>query len=407
MSDPDGTWCGLTLRVRTLMRSTERVPGEATTYEDLGDPQFKGRLCLRTPTTSTTSPSSPTGSPSTGAPATERCCAAGWPTSRRSSAPTSTCSRRSPPAAATSGLTNHYYLGRKLKDDPDFPVAPAWPDQDGAGAHTNLSGVGLVKGPSTRRTPRADGVPDRAEPQEVIAENTEFAANPDVRPASESRELGDVKRDPIDVDGAGRAAHGRRQADAEGGVGSRTAPSAAVGARLAARRGPRACSSRGRCSRCRSRSRRRPARSRRVRRPPAPEALRASLVLALGVGAGTLLLGGALAALVSFYDFPGRRWLDWALVLPLAMPGYVLVLFALGAPTCRGIRSESARRHDRRAHARALPVRVPARARGVPRASRATLLEAARTLGLRRAGRSCASALPLARPASSPARRWR
>ena len=31
-------------------------------------------------------------------------------------------------------------------DDPDFPVAPAWPDQDGAGAHTNLSGVGLVKG---------------------------------------------------------------------------------------------------------------------------------------------------------------------------------------------------------------------------------------------------------------------
>ncbi|HEX6387849.1 MAG TPA: hypothetical protein VFZ89_00325, partial [Solirubrobacteraceae bacterium] len=44
-----------------------------------------------------------------------------------------------------------------------------------------------------------------------------------------------------------------------------------------------------------------------------PEALRASAVLALGVGAGTLLLGGGLAALVSFYDVPGRRWLDWAL----------------------------------------------------------------------------------------------
>ena len=44
------------------------------------------------------------------------------------------------------GLTNHYYLGRILKEKPDFPVAPAWPDQDGAGAHTNLSGVGLVKG---------------------------------------------------------------------------------------------------------------------------------------------------------------------------------------------------------------------------------------------------------------------
>jgi iron(III) transport system permease protein len=61
-----------------------------------------------------------------------------------------------------------------------------------------------------------------------------------------------------------------------------------------------------------------------------PEALRASLVLAAGVGAGTLVLGGSLAALVSFYDFPGRRWLDWALVLPLAMPAYVLVFVLLG-----------------------------------------------------------------------------
>jgi iron(III) transport system permease protein len=34
--------------------------------------------------------------------------------------------------------------------------------------------------------------------------------------------------------------------------------------------------------------------------------------------------------LVSFYDFPGRRWLDWALVLPMAMPAYVLVFVVLG-----------------------------------------------------------------------------
>jgi ABC-type sugar transport system permease subunit len=61
-----------------------------------------------------------------------------------------------------------------------------------------------------------------------------------------------------------------------------------------------------------------------------PEALRASLVLALGVGAGTLALGGSLAALVSFWDFPGRRWIDWALVLPMAVPAYVLVFVLLG-----------------------------------------------------------------------------
>ncbi len=54
------------------------------------------------------------------------------------------------------GLANHYYLGRALAEDPDFPVAPAWPDQDGAGAHANVSGVGVVQwSDSTRRRDRA------------------------------------------------------------------------------------------------------------------------------------------------------------------------------------------------------------------------------------------------------------
>lgn len=61
-----------------------------------------------------------------------------------------------------------------------------------------------------------------------------------------------------------------------------------------------------------------------------PRALRTSVLLGLGVGGGTLLVGGGLALLVSFWDFPGRRWLDWALVLPLAMPGYVVVFVVLG-----------------------------------------------------------------------------
>jgi iron(III) transport system permease protein len=68
----------------------------------------------------------------------------------------------------------------------------------------------------------------------------------------------------------------------------------------------------------------------RIARLVLPEAFRTSLVLAAGVGVGTLLVGGGLALLVSFYDFPGRRWLDWALVLPMAMPGYVLVFVILG-----------------------------------------------------------------------------
>src|SRR5215213_1049497 len=69
-----------------------------------------------------------------------------------------------------------------------------------------------------------------------------------------------------------------------------------------------------------------------------PEAVEATVFLLVGVGAGTFLLGTALAALVSFFEFRGRRWIEWALVLPLAMPGYVFTLFALGLDL-PGIRS--------------------------------------------------------------------
>jgi iron(III) transport system permease protein len=61
-----------------------------------------------------------------------------------------------------------------------------------------------------------------------------------------------------------------------------------------------------------------------------PDALWNSVVIGLGVGLGTLVVGGGLAVLGSFWDFPGRRLLDWALVLPLAMPAYVLVFAVLG-----------------------------------------------------------------------------
>src|SRR3954452_7647266 len=47
--DPDGEWWGLSLRIRTPMRSTERVGADAIkSYENLGKPQFRGKLCLRT-----------------------------------------------------------------------------------------------------------------------------------------------------------------------------------------------------------------------------------------------------------------------------------------------------------------------------------------------------------------------
>ena len=49
-----------------------------------------------------------------------------------------------------------------------------------------------------------------------------------------------------------------------------------------------------------------------------------SLLMCIGVGIGVAALGSACAALVCLFDFPARRWLEWALLLPMAMPAYVV-----------------------------------------------------------------------------------
>ncbi len=55
-----------------------------------------------------------------------------------------------------------------------------------------------------------------------------------------------------------------------------------------------------------------------------------TLILMLGVGTGVTLLGVSLAWLTSICEFPGGRWFDWALMLPLAIPGYVMAFVFLG-----------------------------------------------------------------------------
>ena len=49
-----------------------------------------------------------------------------------------------------------------------------------------------------------------------------------------------------------------------------------------------------------------------------------TLILIIGVGFGVLVLGTGLAWLVTMYRFPGRALFDWLLILPLAIPAYVL-----------------------------------------------------------------------------------
>jgi ABC-type spermidine/putrescine transport system permease subunit I len=55
-----------------------------------------------------------------------------------------------------------------------------------------------------------------------------------------------------------------------------------------------------------------------------PRALSNTLFLIISVGAGTLIIGTAFAWLVTAYDFPGRRWFERLLLLPLAIPGFIM-----------------------------------------------------------------------------------
>lgn len=55
-----------------------------------------------------------------------------------------------------------------------------------------------------------------------------------------------------------------------------------------------------------------------------PDYVANSLLLMLGVGIGTLLIGVGTAWLTTLCRFPGRRLFEWALLLPMAMPAYII-----------------------------------------------------------------------------------
>jgi len=55
-----------------------------------------------------------------------------------------------------------------------------------------------------------------------------------------------------------------------------------------------------------------------------PEFIRNTLILCIGVGLGVSSIGIVTAWLTTMLDFPGRRFFEWALILPLAVPAYVM-----------------------------------------------------------------------------------
>ncbi|MBR8314884.1 iron ABC transporter permease [Burkholderia dolosa] len=149
-----------------------------------------------------------------------------------------------------------------------------------------------------------------------------------------------------------------------------------------------------------------------------PQALANTLLLLAGVGAIVSVVGTGCAWLVTAYDFPGRRMLTWALLLPLAVPTYIVAFAYLDllhpiGPVQGAIRwllGYDSPRQFRLPDLRTLPgavfvlgfvlypyVYLSTRAMFVTQS--ASLLEAARTLGATRIATFWRVVVPLARPA--------
>jgi iron(III) transport system permease protein len=138
-----------------------------------------------------------------------------------------------------------------------------------------------------------------------------------------------------------------------------------------------------------------------------------TLALVGGVGLGTLVLGTALGWLVTSHQFPGRRLFEWALMLPLALPAYVIGFALLGLLDFAGPLQTALRRHlgpgaglpDPRAYWGVVLVMtlvfypyVYLLARTAFREQGAATLETARTLGRSRWQAFHQVSLPMARP---------
>ena len=149
-----------------------------------------------------------------------------------------------------------------------------------------------------------------------------------------------------------------------------------------------------------------------------PVATRDTLVLLAGVGALSALIGTSLAWLVTAYEFPGRKTLAWALLLPLAVPTYIIayayldLLHPVGAlqTALRAAMGVDSPRDFRLPDVRSMTgcivllgfVLYPyvyLATRGMFLMQSANLIDAARTLGVSRRRVFFAVAVPLARPA--------
>lgn len=149
--DPAGHWFGLTSRARIVYASKERVPeGGITTYEDLADPKWKGRICTR----SFTSDYNVALTAAYLAHHDEAATRAWLEAVKGNLAKKPSGNDRSQVKSIWAGecdisLGNTYYMGQMLADATERTYADSvritFPVFEGDGTHMNISGVAMTK----------------------------------------------------------------------------------------------------------------------------------------------------------------------------------------------------------------------------------------------------------------------
>jgi iron(III) transport system substrate-binding protein len=214
LRDPDGHWFGLSKRARVIMYNKDRVdPAELSTYEDLADPKWQGRIVIRS--SSNVYNQSLVGSllEALGPEATEEWVRGFVANFARPPEGNDTAQIQ----AVASGigdltLANTYYLPRLAKSDApeDQEVAEKigvfFPNQDGRGTHVNISGGGVLA--TAKNQEAAIQFLEHLvsmEAQEVFAmNNNEYPVLESVSVDSVLASYGDFKADPLSASIFGR-----------------------------------------------------------------------------------------------------------------------------------------------------------------------------------------------------------
>ena len=151
LQDPDKQWFGLSVRARTIVYNKNAVkPSDLSTYEDLANPKWKGRLCLRTSKKVYNQSLVAMMIYEHGEAKTEEVLE-GWVKNLATSPIADDTKAMEAVAAGQCDVTivNTYYFGRLIEKNPGMPLAIFWPNQQlkskAAGVHVNISGAGVTK----------------------------------------------------------------------------------------------------------------------------------------------------------------------------------------------------------------------------------------------------------------------